>query len=583
MIRRIVLRILDLLAPFLSRTTMDYPTLRAILDVKLTLDNRRAGSALYRNVDRTASNAMLLTMFMYVLSGGVCALILSQSANLLTGMTLLFGFMMVLLGMSLIADLSTVLLDTSDFQILLPLPIDSGTLSSSRTLHVAIYLGLLVMSLMIFPLFAGTARMGILFAPLFLIAVAGVAVLLLSATQAIYAFGLETMKGERFRDVVVYLQAFMVAFLMLTYFVTIHLNDENIAIAFDLKTKWWIYLLPPVWFAAPFDAFATSWSALHVTLSMLAVCVTLASLLLLVRVFGPRYQREVTELAISGSGVRSRSRQAAAPPSLQNRSHAPARVWSGRPFTRTAAEEGAFGFTWIMIRRDREFRMRTLPILALIPVYILFFVFGSNSNAGGTLAALRESDRYFYILYIIAYLAPTSLLSLRYSSNWQAAWIYEALPFHRAGEVLSGAVKAVMARLYLPILVLGGVGVVSIWGIGVIDDVLLSGSATLVAILLFAITAGRRYPFSEEFVVARGAGRSGVLMILFFLPLTFGVLHSYVSRRAPFLVWVLLVLSAPAVWGLFRRLARIDARQMKGSPSFGADRTASQQHATTKN
>ena len=60
MIRKVVLAVLDLLAPLFRKTGLDYPSRRAILDVKLSLDNRRAGSALYRNVDRMANNALLL-------------------------------------------------------------------------------------------------------------------------------------------------------------------------------------------------------------------------------------------------------------------------------------------------------------------------------------------------------------------------------------------------------------------------------------------------------------------------------------------------------------------------------------------
>ncbi|MEJ2076759.1 MAG: hypothetical protein P8Z74_01925 [Acidobacteriota bacterium] len=575
MLKWVVLRAMDLLAPVFRSAGLDDSTLRAFLDVKLTMDNRRAGSALYRNVDRKANNALWMTMIMYTLSGGIFAVILSRSTTLLAGMTLLFGFMMVLLGMSLIADLSTVLLDTSDFQILLPLPIDGKTLAVARILHVAVYLGLLVLSLGVFPLIAGTSRMGASFVPLFLMTSLGIAVLLVSATQAIYAFGLETLKGERFRDAVVYLQTFMVAFLMLSYFVTMRLSDMDVRIGIDLSRAWWVYLLPPAWFAAPFDGVAGSWSLTDIILSTLAVVMTLAALLLLLLVFGPRYHREVADLSVSGAG-RQRNRrlgdedsQFSAHPGISRS------LRNGRPLTRSPAEEAAFGFTWAMVGRDREFRMRTLPLLALIPIYILFFLFNSQSSLSETLAGLRESDKYFYILYVVAYMAPASLLSLRYSTNWQAAWVYEVLPFQKAGEVLSGAVKAVVVRFYVPIFAAAAAAVVYVWGIRVIDDVLLSGTATLVAILLFSITAGRRYPFSEEFVVARGAGRSGLLMIFVFLPVMFGVIHSIISRRAPLLVWILLLFSIPAVGWLFRRLSQVEESQVRRQAARAISRSNS--------
>jgi ABC-2 type transport system permease protein len=575
MLKWVVLRAMDLLAPVFRSAGLDDSTLRAFLDVKLTMDNRRAGSALYRNVDRKANNALWMTMIMYTLSGGIFAVILSRSTTLLAGMTLLFGFMMVLLGMSLIADLSTVLLDTSDFQILLPLPIDGKTLAVARILHVAVYLGLLVLSLGVFPLIAGTSRMGASFVPLFLMTSLGIAVLLVSATQAIYAFGLETLKGERFRDAVVYLQTFMVAFLMLSYFVTMRLSDMDVRIGIDLSRAWWVYLLPPAWFAAPFDGVAGSWSLTDIILSTLAVVMTLAALLLLLLVFGPRYHREVADLSVSGAGRQRKRRlgdedsQFSAHPGISRS------LRNGRPLTRSPAEEAAFGFTWAMVGRDREFRMRTLPLLALIPIYILFFLFNSQSSLSETLAGLRESDKYFYILYVVAYMAPASLLSLRYSTNWQAAWVYEVLPFQKAGEVLSGAVKAVVVRFYVPIYVAAAAAVAYVWGIRVIDDVLLSGTATLVAILLFSITAGRRYPFSEEFVVARGAGRSGLLMIFVFLPVMFGVIHSIISRRAPLLVWILLLFSIPAVGWLFRRLSQVEESQVRRQAARAISRSNS--------
>ena len=89
MLKWVVLRAMDLLAPVFRSAGLDDSTLRAFLDVKLTMDNRRAGSALYRNVDRKANNALWMTMIMYTLSGGIFAVILSRSTTLLAGMTLL--------------------------------------------------------------------------------------------------------------------------------------------------------------------------------------------------------------------------------------------------------------------------------------------------------------------------------------------------------------------------------------------------------------------------------------------------------------------------------------------------------------
>ena len=160
---------------------------------------------------------------------------------------------------------------------------------------------------------------------------------------------------------------------------------------------------------------------------------------------------------------------------------------------------------------------------------------GAERGQTVTLGGLPQTDRHLILLYCASLAAPAALLHLRFSSQFEAAWIYSALPLHRPGEVLLGAFKAVMVRLMLPTFaVLAAIALV-VWGWRVLPDVLLASVVLVLICLIEALLVGRHLPFSESAGAMESSGRTLRSMLLMPIVGGFGLAH-YAIRPYPFVV-----------------------------------------------
>lgn len=143
-----LLKFLDVFSKLFERMGIDYPMMRKILTVKLTVDARRAPSLLNSSAKRWRkdNNLFLKSLWVYALIGLFLPIVLF-SHNFMFQMSLFFGIIMFMVITSMIADFSAVLLDVRDKTILYTKPIDPRTLQAVKAVHVGLYLILLTASL----------------------------------------------------------------------------------------------------------------------------------------------------------------------------------------------------------------------------------------------------------------------------------------------------------------------------------------------------------------------------------------------------------------------------------------------------
>ena len=143
----LILSILDRLQGLFRSLGADYPQMRAIVQVKLMMDNRRNYTTLGRYGQQKKNNdapdnTFLKVLGFYAFFGVILALQLMflERENLFLPLIFQFSYVMILCAMTLISDFSSIILDSSDNQIILPRPVSSRTLWLARITHISVYL-----------------------------------------------------------------------------------------------------------------------------------------------------------------------------------------------------------------------------------------------------------------------------------------------------------------------------------------------------------------------------------------------------------------------------------------------------------
>lgn len=210
--------------------------------------------------------------------------------------------------------------------------------------------------------------------------------------------------------------------------------------------QWWLYLLPPAWFAGIDDALAAHGPAGSWYLATIGVAGT--ALLIWLAFVKLARDYEIGLQTISEAVARKPSRTKRR--WVERLVDAPPLRW----FFRTPVSRAAFLLTAAYLSRDRDVKLRVFPGIApmfIIPVVMMMQNQGSSENYGLAVGG--------------AFLAALPLLAidlLQYSQQWQASDIFRVAPMHGPGELCHGARRAVLVLLTLPSLLIIGL---MIWAI----------------------------------------------------------------------------------------------------------------------
>jgi len=537
-----ILRLFDRLGWLLTRLGVDRQAFRAILEVKLLQDQRRTIAGIQdQNAKKKPQRALMMSMIIYAFVGTLIGLIIFWIQSPLVGLTFVNSFIMMMMGFLMVADFTTVLMDTTDNTVILPRPVSGRTLLAVRTAHIVIYLGLLALSLS-----AGTLVMGAFaYHPLFpLVFVATLALSLLLVVFVVFVFYMLAMRIvdiERFRDIILYFQIFMSVCSFGIFQVVLRIIDLKEAKTLSIDDAWWIYLFPPAWMAGPVELLVGNRGLPQFILTGLACFVPVVCLLFVVRVLAPGFTRILGGMGSSAAAQEGRQ-------SRGEKLGAIARLCATL-FTRKGEERAAFQVVWATVARDRAFKLATYPSLAMVVLLTGLMVFGDLKD--GTLSALGDSRVYLLNLYLVCAVAPAAFGQMRFSEFHDAAWVFYALPVRRPGPILSGAFKVALARFALPLYLAFAIFVVAVWGPTALWDIALVGLILPGFLLLSAYSLGHAFPFSKA-RTGQQSHRGAFLLVLLILLAGVGWAHyglTHVAYGVPAAVVIVFVL---VVYGLHR-------------------------------
>src|SRR5687768_13729 len=124
------LSIISLLNPLWNRMGVNVSQLRAILDVKLKMDDRRPNAYTgmrQQQQNKPRKNGSWAIVLVSLLMGFFYLFIFMIGQNLVLQFFLWFSIFMMMMSITLISDFTSVLIDVKDNYVILPRPVNDKT------------------------------------------------------------------------------------------------------------------------------------------------------------------------------------------------------------------------------------------------------------------------------------------------------------------------------------------------------------------------------------------------------------------------------------------------------------------------
>ncbi|MGI2328357.1 hypothetical protein [Planococcus sp. YIM B11945] len=543
------LQVLSVFKKGIAAMGIDYVALEKILQIKLTMDERRVPTIFNEGKVKKDGNQFLKSLWIYGLYGLILLPFILIGGNYIFQMSIVFGMIFFILLTSMISDFSSVLLDMRDKNILQTKPIDAKTISAAKIVHILIYMVFVTGAFSALPLLAGLLKQGMVFALILLFELIFVMLFVIVLTSLLYVFVLRFFDGERLKDVINYVQIGLSVGVFLGYQLlarTFDLIDLDFAYAFS----WWHLFMPPIWFAAPFEWLLNRNASRPILLlSLLAILVPLLSILAYVRMM-PAFERNLEKLL---SDTRKRKKRVNIFDEVLGKFMCP-----------NKEERLFFLFSALMMKQEREFKLKVYPTLGISLVFP--FIFLINGGSGETGLDVVSENLFFYI-YFCNLMIPHVIHMLKFSGNYKGSWLFKAAPIPQVSLAYSGALKAFLAKLYLPVLLVVSAAFLWIFGASVLVDlavVLLAG--VVQTLITYKMINDEEFPFSKSFEFAQESGM-GTLMLLNIITGGLALAH-WIAIGYTYGIYFYLVLLMAAVFIGWRMLFPVKGEKQSKNPLF---------------
>ncbi len=532
---------------FYRRMGVHIPHLKAILTVKLTMDDRRAPAiqqAQHKKKDKPVKLATIGTMFLSAVMGCIFLFSFGVGNDRLTQFTIYFSFYIFILASMLIADFTTVLIDVRDNFIILPKPINDKTFLLSRLLHIIIHVCKLILPMSLPGMIYVGVNEGWIGWGVFVILVVAATLFTVFLINAIYVLILRVTTPEKFKNIISYFQIFIAILFFAGYQLVPRLMSKAALSEYSISSLSWNWLLPPYWFAAGWQYINQRdiGSPLGIYL-LLSLLVPVVSIWIVIRYFAPSFNQKLSMISGSGSEGDSNTKQTAKKKII---STTPAYVSTvARLVTQKGTEHMSFLNTWKITGRSRDFKMKVYPSIGYLFVYLLLFLLQKKDIS---LAEIRENVGFFLIIvYLSGQTVMMAIYQLMYSDKFKAAWIYYITPIDTPGKLISGALKSLIAKFFTPIALAIVLLAVGISGVQIIPNLLLGIINQLLVTYLIGYLMIKQLPFSLSPTAGAKGGNFLIGLFSLVIPGIFGFAHYFLYKYTIAII-LLCILSAIATW-----------------------------------
>lgn len=489
-----VLQLLDKMQFIFRKMGIDYSIMRQILHIKLTMDERKVPTIFNQN-KKDQKNSYFKSLWIYALYGLILIPFMGFGDNYHFQMSIAYGIVIFIVMTTLISDFSSVLLDVRDRSILSTKPINAKTINAAKILHILIYLTYLTIALTAIPLLVSLFTQGILFFLLTVFALIFINIFIVVLTTILYIVILRFFDGEMLKDIINYVQIGLSLVLMIGYQVLIR-SFEFVNLEMVVTFKWWSIFIIPMWFAAPYELILNGNNSYFTLVgTIFSVFIPLISIGLYITLI-PTFERNLQKLLSTSKSKKERKSRL--------------KDYFLSFICRTSEEKAFYRFASLMMKQERDFKLKVYPSLGfsfVIPFIFMFNMMRSDHVDYST--SISYLNIYFSMLII-----PSAVMMLGHSAKYKAAWIYKVFPIKDYTDLQKGSLKAFLIKLYIPLYLVLSIVFCFIYGPRIIPDLLIVLVASCLYTIICYMGFENKVPFTKPFDEI-GDGQSWKALILF--------------------------------------------------------------------
>ncbi|MCT4566505.1 MAG: hypothetical protein N4A68_19600 [Maledivibacter sp.] len=484
------LKLLDRFSFIFEKMGIDYKVMRRILQLKFIMDGRRVPTIMTnQKKDKKENNFFIKSLLSYGLVGLLVMAMVISSLSLFVKMSFAFGISIFMIMTTMISDFSTVLLDVKDKNILLSKPIDAKTVNAAKIVHIFIYLFIITMVIAGPSLIAGTIKHGFIFFLVFFLDMILISAFIIFLTSSLYCIILNFFDGEKLKDIINYVQIILSITLLIGYqFIGRMFDVFSLDLVFT--PKWWIYLIPPAWFAAPFEMLINGDYGSHfIYLGIISILVPIISLIIHIKIVIPYFEKNLVKLNNNSgrtgvlTGIKERIRRQ-----------------STRILCSDRMENIFFRFTQDMISNERKFKLRIYPNLAfaaVMPMIMVLRTFRGDRSFSESILEIANGKSYMSIYFSVLLLANL-ITMIGSSEKYKGGWIYKVLPIENPSPIYKGSFKGFLIKYVVPIYLIPSLVFLVIYKFKIITDIVLMLLNMILLCLLILKKSSKDLPFCKD-------------------------------------------------------------------------------------
>ena len=496
---------------------------------------------------KSVAKKLALTLVFYGLFGFFALFFIRQSVFALS--VYLHAMTFVFLGMFVAASAGEILFNKEESDILLHRPVTPRSLLWAK-IGVLVQVSLwLAGAFNLVGLFAGAASKdgSWLFPIIHALSTVLEALFCTGSVVLVYQLCLRWFGRERLDGLMTTAQVFVgIAAVLAGQIVPRVMSRLDKVMTFSVES-WWIGLLPPAWFAGIDDAIAGQRTGASWVLAGMGLLATTTVIWLAYGKLAGDYERGLQTLQESAP---TRPKQSARRRWIHVLANRPPLCW----WLRDSVERASFLLAAAYLIRDRDVKLRIYPGIAPMLVMPVIFLLQETSRKGPT------GDGGFGIVFSGAFLGLIPMLGmnlLQYSQQWQAADLFRVAPMKGPSPLCSGARRAVLLFLTLPLLLMLGLFA---WLTRQNSShllLLLPGIITLPVYALVPCLGGKAVPLSQPTEEAKSVGRGLTMIGAMFISMSVAGVATFAWTKGWF-GWFLLietVVTAALYFGMHASLA----------------------------
>ncbi len=543
---KLILKFVLFIAKLFLQKEVDLEKLKIITETKLIMDRRRVRIAMKNNATKKEpSNQILVTLIVYFFMGLMVSFIIPTVKDIVISMTIVHSYVLFMMAMTLITDFSSTLLDTTDNQIILPRPVSSKTFFVARLVHILVYLLQFTIAVSLCPIIFTFITHGVFVGLAFIFTVLLTVLFSVFLTYLLYGLILKFSSEQKLKDVISGFQIVMTITFAIGFQIIPRLFNVDKITNFTMPIHWYTYFLPPLWMANLLQSVKILHADLpHIGMIILAINIPLITFWVMIKFLAPSFSKKIAQLGNAGDEATSKEKNAA-------KSKIPLSEKISPILCSNKTEGAGFELAWKMTGRDKSFKIQFYPSLAYIAVFAFIFIFSSSKNYLATWQNLPNTNSFLWFVYLPIFTISTAIQLIAFNENFAASWVYFSRPLQKPGSLISGALKSLLIKFMLPVVLVLFIFAYNVWGAKIIDDFVFGIFNNILIFLLLSHFSKSYLPFSMQPNLKQQTGKF-IQVIIQMLVIGLLVALHYLALKIWWLVLLLIPISAISCYFLFR-------------------------------